>query len=105
MLRPSLTLMRVVAATLLVFAPLAFAQSTATLQGTVQDATGAFVPNARVTVHNEGTGEERVTQTDETGSYLVSSLPVGSYRVEVKSAGMQTMVANNVPLEVNRAIV
>src|SRR6266849_3278122 len=104
MLRPRFTLVGVVAATLLVFAPLAFAQSTATLQGTVQDATGASVPNASVTVHNQNTGEERATQTDESGLYVLPSLPVGTYRVEVKSSGMQTVVASNLVLEVGSTV-
>src|ERR1700676_153757 len=78
----------------------AFAQSTASIQGTVTDATGASVPNATVTVRNQNTGEERTAQTDAAGLYLVPALPVGTYRVEVKAQGMQPMVATNLPLEV-----
>jgi outer membrane receptor protein involved in Fe transport len=78
----------------------ALAQSTGTIQGTVTDATGASVPNATVTVRNQNTGEERSTVTDASGIYVVPSLPIGTYRVEVKSSGMQTMVATNLPLEV-----
>src|SRR5579862_8250155 len=77
-----------------------FAQSTAAIQGTIVDPSGAAVPGASVTVHNQGTGEERTTTTDSAGLYLVPSLPVGNYRVEVKAAGMKTMVANNVVLTV-----
>src|SRR5882762_6053110 len=84
----------------LLFAGAAFAQSTATVVGTVADATGASVPNATVTVRNQRTGEERSTVTDATGSYVVPSLTVGTYRVEVKSPGMQTVVANDLALEV-----
>ena len=79
----------------------AFAQSTASIQGTVTDATGASVPNATVTVRNQNTGEERTTQTDAAGSYLVPALPVGTYRVEVKAQGMQPTAATNLPLEVS----
>jgi hypothetical protein len=96
-----LALVMIFAVTLL-FAGNVFAQSTATLQGTVLDASGAAIPNATVTVRNQGTGEERVTQTDANGSYNLPSLPVGNYRVEIKSQGMQTTVANDVPLEVGR---
>jgi hypothetical protein len=69
----------------LIVSGLVFAQSTATIQGTVTD---------------QNTGEERTTQTDASGSYLVSALPVGTYRVEIKAQGMQTMVATNLPIEV-----
>jgi hypothetical protein len=75
-------------------------QSTATIQGTVTDATGAIVPNATVTVRNQDTGEVRTTATDSAGLYVVPSLPIGTYRVEVAAQGMQTMVAANLHLEV-----
>src|SRR5579872_5888016 len=52
-------------------APNVAAQSTASITGTVTDATGAVVPNATVTVRNEATGEERTTQTDSAGLYVV----------------------------------
>jgi outer membrane receptor protein involved in Fe transport len=78
----------------------AFAQSTATIQGTVTDATGSSVPNATVTVRNQNTGEERSTVTDAAGLYVLPSLPVGTYRIEVKAQGMQTTAATNLPLEV-----
>lgn len=69
------------------------AQSTGSITGTVTDATGAVIPTASVTVRNEGTGEARTTQTDSAGLYLLSSLPVGRYRVEVKASGMQATTA------------
>lgn len=81
-----------------------FAQSTASIQGTVADATGATVPNATVTVRNQGTGEERTTQTDAAGAYLVPSLPIGTYRVEVKASGMSTTVASDLVLDVGRTV-
>jgi hypothetical protein len=80
------------------------AQSTAAIQGTVTDATGATVPNATVTVRNEATGEERTTQTDESGLFLAPSLTVGSYRIEVKASGMQTVVTSNIALDVGRTV-
>ncbi len=88
----------------LVFAGHAAAQSTASIQGTVTDATGAAVPNATVTVRNEGTGEERVAQSDAAGAYLVASLPVGRYRIEVKSSGMQTMALTGLDLSVGTTV-
>ena len=60
----------------LLLTPGAFAQSTATVTGTVTDATGAVVPNATVTVRNQNTGEERATQTDSAG--VIWSRPAGS---------------------------
>ncbi|HLG95109.1 MAG TPA: carboxypeptidase regulatory-like domain-containing protein [Bryobacteraceae bacterium] len=84
--------------------PATFAQSTASITGTVTDPTGAIVPNATVTVRNQATGEERTTQTDSAGNYQVPSLPVGTYRVEVKATGMQTMAAADLPLNVGSTV-
>lgn len=78
----------------------AFAQSTSTIQGTITDTTGGYVPNAKVVIHNMGTGEERTAQSDNAGFYAMASLPVGTYRVTVTAPGMQTVVANNVVLQV-----
>ena len=92
-------------AAFLVLLPAAWAQSTSAIQGTVLDSSGAVVANAQVTVQNQGTSELRTTQTDSNGRYAVPSLPVGTYKITVKNAGMQTAVANNLLLEVARTAV
>src|SRR5438132_6448200 len=51
----------------------ALAQSTASLTGIVTDASGAAVPNAKVTVTNKATGVSFNTQTDSAGAYLIRS--------------------------------
>jgi hypothetical protein len=90
--------------------PLAFAvctvlaQSTGVIQGSVTDPSGAAVPKASVTVRNTGTAQERTFTTDETGLYVVPSLPVGRYQVSVKAPGLQTTTANDVVLEVGRTV-
>jgi outer membrane receptor protein involved in Fe transport len=86
------------------FGALGFSQSTGNIGGTVTDAAGSAVPNASVTVHNQGTGAEQVTKTDAAGIYLVPSLPVGTYRVEVKSPGMQPTAASAIALSVGSTI-
>jgi Carboxypeptidase regulatory-like domain len=90
--------------TMLFFDGFAFAQSTGSIGGTVTDAAGAVIPNAVVTVQSQGTGETHATRTDASGIYLVPSLPVGTYRIEVKSPGMQTTFASGVELSVGSAL-
>ena len=85
-------------------AKLSFTQSTATLEGTITDATGAVLPGATIVVHNQATSEERNVESDSAGVYVVPSQPVGTYRVNVTAPGMQSMVANNIPLEVGRTV-
>jgi len=57
----------------------------ATMHGIVTDQTGGVIPHASVTV--AGPGFKQVVQTDNRGSYLVTGLPAGEYRVRVHSAG------------------
>jgi Carboxypeptidase regulatory-like domain len=68
----------------------AWAQSTATLRGTVSDAQGGVLPGASVVVRNQATGVERAALSDADGQYLVASLPPGLYRLEVSLSGFQS---------------
>lgn len=73
----------------------------ATLTGTVTDPTGAVVPNASVTVHNNETNTDfRTVQTDASGNYTVTNLPAGNYTVTVKNAGFRAYSAGNVVVHV-----
>src|SRR6185503_15188975 len=89
---------------LLVTAP-SWAQSTATLQGTVTDAQGAIVPGASVTASNEATGVQRAVITDSAGHYQMAALPAGSYKLDARLTGFQPKVVNGVRLEVAQTVV
>jgi len=84
--------------------PVALGQSTATLGGTVTDASGGTVPNVRVVATNQATDVASVTQTDAAGSYLFPSLPIGVYRIEASCPGFQTAAVGNLRLEVATAV-
>src|SRR5882724_7697365 len=86
----------------LVFAASSFAQTTASIQGTVSDQSGAAVVGAKVTVKNTALGIERTTQTSSTGSYEVPSLPPGTYSVQVQIAGFETQLAKDLLLQVSQ---
>src|SRR5881296_3841842 len=69
-----------------------FAQGGATgaITGTVLDPSGAVVAGAEVRIINQGTGFiARTTKTDANGSFTATLLPVGTYTVNVTSAGFQ----------------
>jgi hypothetical protein len=83
----------------------AFAQSSATLQGTVTDQSGAVVSGAKVTVRNQATGAERIVQTDSDGNYQAAALPPGVYRVEAQGQGFGSQTVNDLTLEVSRIVV
>jgi outer membrane receptor protein involved in Fe transport len=99
LLQPCCTL-----ASIVLFASAVMAQSTGAIQGTVLDPSGAAIPNASITVQNQGTGEARSTTTDSAGLYAVAALPAGTYRVEVKAPGMAPTVASNVVLPVSSTV-
>lgn len=63
-----------------------------TLSGTVTDATGKPISNARITIKNESTGESTVIQTDATGAYQMRNVAAGDYEVSVVADGMETQV-------------
>jgi hypothetical protein len=71
--------------------PAVFAQSdTAQISGFVTDATRAVVPGAGVVIRNEATGIKRRTQTNESGYYVVTSVPAGAYTISVEAPGFKT---------------
>ncbi len=78
----------------------AFAQSTGSIVGTVTDATGAVLPNASVSVKNQGTGETHSLKTDSAGLYSLASLAPGNYTIQVEAPGMQTMLAKDLVVSV-----
>jgi hypothetical protein len=75
---------------ILCLAGAAWAQGGATgaISGTVQDASGAVIPNAKVNVQSDATGEVvRQVTTDSSGLFTATLLPVGTYTVEVSTSG------------------
>lgn len=72
----------------LVGSALAQGGSTGAISGSVKDEKGAAVAGAQVEIINAATGvTERTTTSDGSGNFLVSSLPPGTYKVVVSSAG------------------
>jgi Carboxypeptidase regulatory-like domain/TonB-dependent Receptor Plug Domain len=82
---------------LLFFAGDAFAQSSnGSIVGTVTDKTGGAVANAAVKIDSvDRGGETRNTATDSVGTYRVSSLLPGRYKVTVEASGFAPTVIND----------
>lgn len=69
--------------------PEAIAQSGAgTIQGTVQDATGAVIPNAKVQIVSTGTAIATDATSNDRGFYVVPGLFAGPYRITITAEGM-----------------
>ncbi|MBI2149414.1 MAG: carboxypeptidase regulatory-like domain-containing protein [Acidobacteria bacterium] len=76
-----------------------FSQSNnATLGGTVQDVTGAFIPGVTITATNSGTGIVTTVISNEAGAYQFASLQPGTYDVKADLAGFQPAVAKSFQL-------
>src|SRR3989454_3835015 len=81
--------------------PNIWAQATAQISGTVRDPSGAVLPGVEITATQTDTGIARTTVTNETGSYVLPSLPLGPYKLEATLSGFRTFVQTGILLQVN----
>ncbi len=87
-------------------AQLALAQvNTATISGTVHDASGAVLPGVSVAIRNQDTGISRTVTTNETGRYSAPALGLGNYQVTAQLQGFQSQVRSGIALTVGREAV
>jgi hypothetical protein len=83
----------------LLTAGLAQAQTTfATITGTVNDATGAAVPNVTVTATHIATNTPTSTQSNDAGVYTLAQLKEGEYTLRARAAGFKEFVGQNIVL-------
>ncbi|MDQ6653321.1 MAG: TonB-dependent receptor, partial [Acidobacteriota bacterium] len=68
--------------------------------GTVTDPNGAVVPEASISVTNEGTGAQRTVKADDSGTYVVTELPVGLYTVAITAANFSPISRPHVKVDV-----
>lgn len=76
---------------------------TGTINGVVEDSSGAVIPGAEVIITNVGTGViERSLKADSGGRYEAPALLAGTYQITVRSQGFETVVINSVVLSVDQ---
>ena len=71
--------------------------------GTVTDASGAAVANAKVTITDASKGTKFEVTTDANGNYNKGQLVPDPYKVEIEAAGFQRVVSNEIPVQVDAA--
>lgn len=72
--------------------------------GTIKDPNDAVVPNAKVVVTSNATGEAtEVTSSDE-GDFTVTNLEPGNYQVSIEAGGFKTLVLSSVTVETNSRV-
>src|SRR6266436_6232885 len=84
--------------------PLCGQSTNASLTGRITDPSKAVIADARVTVINTSTRVHYEGVTNETGSYYVTNLPPGTYRIEVEKLGFKAVITSDVILHVQDAL-
>ncbi len=77
---------------------------TATVTGTVSDATGAGVPSVKVTAKNQATASVRTAFTDSSGTYQIPNVAVGKYDITMEKEGFTTLRFQGVELTVAQGL-
>ncbi len=98
--RVRLPLQIVFSAALVIFSIAVGDAQTASLSGTVTDATGGVVPGAIVTAKNLATSAMRTGSTDAAGAYSISNVTIGAYDVTIEKVGFAPLHFQNVELTV-----
>jgi hypothetical protein len=73
----------------------------ATVLGTIVDASGAAVPGATVSLKNAETGITASTVTDGQGNFQFLNVRIGTYNVRAELQGFSTAIADNIAVTVN----
>ena len=70
------------------------------VSGIVQDASGAVVPNAKVTLLNKDQGLSLETTTQASGEYTFTPVRIGNYSLSVTASGFSTTTQENLHVDV-----
>jgi hypothetical protein len=71
------------------------------LVGTIEDESGALVPNATVTATNTATNQVFTGTADQSGRYNIADVVPGTYNLKVTASGFRTLTQNGVVVTIN----
>ena len=86
------------------FAPLAAYAQITSINGRVEDGSGANIPKAHVVLLNKATGEQQTAETTRTGDYTFVHLSPGLYNVTSTSQGFATEERTDVHLSLDEIL-
>ncbi|PYQ90345.1 MAG: TonB-dependent receptor [Acidobacteria bacterium] len=78
--------------------------TTAVIDGTVVDASGAVLPGVEVEIRNADTNLTRTLTTDREGRFVALQLPPGRYTITLKLSGFATVVQEGVIVTVGETV-
>jgi hypothetical protein len=79
-------------------------RDTGAIFGTVSDVQGAVITNAALHLTSANTGQVRSTKTNDSGDYLFSLLPVGTYSITVEQTGFRRYERTGVLVQANENV-
>lgn len=82
----------------------AMAQENATITGTVADASGAVVPNVKISLMNQATSQVRTVSSNGDGIYLFANVGVGKFSLSATAPGFQKFVRNDIVVNVGQSL-
>jgi len=74
------------------------------ISGVVQDTSGAVIPDAEITLTNEGTTLSFKAVTNASGKYVFTPVKIGSYTVQAEFQGFQTVRRSHVVVNVQQEV-
>ncbi len=83
-------------AVLFAFLPAARAQQSATITGTVNDTSGAIVPNAKVTLVNQASQDTRSAASNVDGRFAFAAVIPGNYTLKVSLKDFKSWVQHDI---------
>src|SRR5829696_8812813 len=89
-------------ALLLLTASVAFAQTgSSSVRGTITDLQGRAVAGAQVVITNDQTSFSRTQNTNDDGAYVFTSIPPGTYRLEVQATGFKKALVSELQAQID----
>lgn len=79
------------------------AQNSASLNGTVKDASGAVIPGVAITLTNTDTGVAQTKMSNGIGLYFFLNIPPGHYTLQASGSGFGTVIQPQFTLRVNQS--
>ena len=78
-------------------------RTTASIAGTIMDSSGASLPKAEVVAVETATGTSTRNISDPQGSYVLSNLNPGQYKLQVQAPGFRSFTQDGILLTVGQA--